>query len=175
MGRSKPPLRKQTSHELPLQPLTSADCEAMAQLHQSSFPRGWSAQDLRNLLERPSAHAVGLVQPKDVEREDSLTEKCLLGFCVADRVGDEAEILTLVIHPDQRHRGLGSLLLTLFLEDMQNFAVRAVFLEVAADNFAAIALYEKHHFQVAGRRNLYYERTGAFVDALTMQRRFSAF
>lgn len=175
MANDKPPSRKSASHKLPLTMLTTADCDAMAQLHQSSFPRGWSAQDLRNLLSRPSAQAFGLAPLRPPGPEGSFTQKCLIGFCLADRIEDEAEIVTFAVHPDHREQGLGSLLLSLFLEKMQNLGVRLVNLEVAADNAAAIALYEANDFRISGRRNLYYERAGTYVDALLMQRRFSGF
>ena len=47
--------------------------------------------------------------------------------------------------------------------------VKRLFLEVAADNDAAIALYEGLGFKIAGARKAYYQRTGgANVDAVIL-------
>ena len=46
---------------------------------------------------------------------------------------------------------------------------KRIFLEVAEDNAAGLALYRKLGFVEAGRRKRYYERPGnARVDALTL-------
>lgn len=46
----------------------------------------------------------------------------------------------------------------------------ACFLEVAADNAAALALYKAAGFQTAGLRPRYYKRAGGEIDALVMRR-----
>jgi len=43
-------------------------------------------------------------------------------------------------------------------------------LTVYADNAAAIALYERHGFQIEGRLRAYALRGGRYVDALAMAR-----
>lgn len=90
-----------------------------------------------------------------------------LGFVMARVVDEECEILNLGVLPDHRRRGLGRRLLHALFE-----AVPAgrCFLEVAADNGPAQALYAAEGFAAVARRPGYYVRDGRRVDALVMRR-----
>lgn len=88
------------------------------------------------------------------------------GFLMWRRVGDEAEVLTLAVSPDQQRRGCARALLDAALEALRGGGVRALFLEVDAGNRAAISLYENCGFARIARRRRYY-RSGA--DALVMR------
>jgi [ribosomal protein S18]-alanine N-acetyltransferase len=70
---------------------------------------------------------------------------------------DEAHIATLATHPDFRRQGIGEhLMMAALLSARAEGAARA-FLEVRAGNAAAMALYGKHGFVVAGVRQSYYK------------------
>jgi ribosomal-protein-alanine N-acetyltransferase len=60
-------------------------------------------------------------------------------------------------------------MLTRFLSAACEKTGGTVTLEVAIDNHAAIALYEKHGFGTVGKRANYYQRDGYRCDALVMQ------
>ena len=91
------------------------------------------------------------------------------GFILLRVVADEAEILTLAVRPAARRRGVGARLVQ---EGGRLVAVRGatrLFLEVAADNDAALSLYRRAGFADAGRRPAYYARPeGARQDALIL-------
>ncbi|MEU6270343.1 ribosomal protein S18-alanine N-acetyltransferase [Saccharopolyspora shandongensis] len=79
----------------------------------------------------------------------------------------EAEVHTIGVDPAHQGRGVGKALLGALLgrADEQQ---ATTFLEVRTDNDAAIAMYEKHGFEIVGLRKRYYQPSGA--DAHTMRR-----
>ncbi len=130
---------------------TLADAAPMAALHAACFAKGWSEKSLASLLKDQ-----GLVTHK-VTTEPA---KPLAGFIMARGVGDEAEILTLAVAPRFRRHGLAQTLLRKTSTHLAGSGVERLFLEVNAENDAAIALYEKHGFTAVGRRRNYYRRDG---------------
>lgn len=85
------------------------------------------------------------------------------GLALARQAGGESELLTIAVVPEARHRGLGRRLLTAVL----TLCPHPVFLEVDADNAAALALYGRAGFAECGRRPAYY---GPERDALILRR-----
>jgi len=84
----------------------------------------------------------------------------------------EAELLTLAVAPQARRRGLGARLVNRFLYQARCRSAETAFLEVAADNAPAIALYTAAGFAPGGRRKGYYHHPdGTRSDALVMTRR----
>ena len=69
----------------------------------------------------------------------------------------------------ERHsgRGLGRIILRRLLLEAREWGVGSVFLEVRADNFAAINLYISEKFERIGLRPGYYQQDGA--DAISMK------
>ena len=91
-------------------------------------------------------------------------------FLLLRVVADESEILTLAVRPSARRQGLAALLVTAALGMARGMGAQFIFLEVAADNTGAIALYEKSGFKRHGTRRGYYARGGApAVDGLLMR------
>jgi ribosomal-protein-alanine N-acetyltransferase len=79
---------------------------------------------------------------------------------------DELHVNNLAVLPDFRRRGVASALLTYVLEEgMRMGALRAT-LEVRRSNTAALMLYERFGFTVAGIRRDYY--TNPQEDALIL-------
>ena len=141
---------------------TAARAAACAAIHAGAFHRGWSAQEIAALGMEPSVLAhVAL---------DS-TQTSVLGFSLARCAGQEAEILTIVVDAARRGRGLGRLLLQAQLDALALQGVREVFLEVEADNVAALTLYKRLGFSQVGERKAYYARPGqAPATALILRR-----
>ena len=127
--------------------------ERLAGLHAAAFPAPWDATALAGLLTQAGVFAV--------EQPD--------GFILLRTVADEAEILTLAVRPEARRRGLGARLVR---EGGTAAAARGaarLFLEVADDNTAALALYARAGFAGTGRRPGYYARPdGGRQDALIL-------
>ncbi|MBE7218714.1 MAG: GNAT family N-acetyltransferase [Caulobacteraceae bacterium] len=125
-------------------------------MHAAAFPSPWFAAELATLAASPGVATL-------VVEADGVA----LGFVMARRVADEAEILTLAIDPAHRRRGVGRTL----VEAAAALGGDALFLEVAQDNAPARALYAACGFREAGRRRGYYARTaGPPVDALVLRR-----
>lgn len=135
----------------------TADPAGLAALHAACFrnPRPWTAAELASLLASPGA--VLLAEPG--------------GFLLGRIIAGEAEVLTLAVDPAMRRQGMGARLLRGFLAAAQHRGAATAFLEVAADNTAARALYRRHGFAEVGRRRAYYaDSPGAPVDALVLGR-----
>lgn len=80
------------------------------------------------------------------------------GMILARSVADEAEILTLAVDPASRRQGIGRALLQQATATAQERGAQAIFLEAAADNSPAQALYAVLGFTAVGRRRDYYSK-----------------
>jgi ribosomal-protein-alanine N-acetyltransferase len=93
------------------------------------------------------------------------------GFVLLRIIPPEAEILTLAVDPAAQRRGLGVILVDVAAALVAGRGAETLFLEVAEDNTAARALYDKAGFTEVGRRKGYYARhDGPAVDALILSR-----
>lgn len=126
--------------------------DALAALHARCFPDAWDAGAISALLATPGTFAFA--------HDD--------GFVLARAVADEAEILTLAVHPDKRGRGLGRALLQATISKARQMGAKACFLEVGADNPAALALYAGLGFTKVGARKAYYNGGDALVLRLPL-------
>jgi [ribosomal protein S18]-alanine N-acetyltransferase len=141
--------------------VTLADPARLAAIHAASFtnPRPWSGTEIASLLSEQTTFLIA----------DAA------GFALGRAVADEAELLTLAVSPALRRAGTGARLLTEFLAEAARRGAATIFLEVAADNDAALALYRRHGFSEAGRRRGYYrDSPAAAVDAIVMRRALAA-
>jgi len=85
----------------------------------------------------------------------------------------EAEILTLAVAPPARGQGLGRRLLLAAIAHARVLGADTMFLEVGADNPAALALYARLGFAKVGDRKGYYQGRDAFVLRLPLDRDFA--
>ena len=92
------------------------------------------------------------------------------GFILIRQVLDEAEILTLAVRPQARRAGLGGRLVGQGAVAAARAGAARLFLEVAEDNAAARALYDRAGFRLIGRRKGYYAsgKTDALVLAFDL-------
>lgn len=90
------------------------------------------------------------------------------GFVLARAAADEAEILTLAVRPAARGKGLGRALLQAAIQKAKALGATTMFLEVGADNPAALALYAGLGFTKVGARKAYYEGRDALVLRLPL-------
>ena len=138
------------------------DAARMAHLHTLSFAahEQWSAESFASTLDLKTTLALG------VESDIGLN-----AMIVFQRMGTEAEILTLATAPTFRRQGLSSQLLSQGLELLGQYGTARLMLDVAADNLGAIAFYKRHGFAKDGQRPNYY-RSGRDtpVDAILMSR-----
>jgi ribosomal-protein-alanine N-acetyltransferase len=119
-------------------------------LHRACFPqKPWTADDFSELKKSgceiiSSAH----------------------GFIVWRVVVDEAEIITIGVHPDFRGTGIASAMLVLAESEIAKAGVQKIFLEVAEDNLPARKLYEKNGYKQIAKRPKYYDG----IDAMLMEK-----
>jgi ribosomal-protein-alanine N-acetyltransferase len=78
------------------------------------------------------------------------------GFVLGRVAAEEAEVLTLAVHPAARRGGIGAALMRGLMAESARRGGREVFLEVSAGNDAARALYARLGAAEAGRRRRYY-------------------
>lgn len=134
------------------------DTERLAALHAESFGEArWTRQQIADSL------ALATTQAWLLEK-DNIPQ----GFILCQVAGEEAEILTFCVSPSLRRHGAGQQLLNAVLASAKSKNIRRVFLEVAVDNEAALALYEKASFRQNGKRRGYYKRGGETVDAVML-------
>ena len=129
----------------------------LAQIHAACFttPRPWDAAEIDSLLTSPHVFLLSRAQ----------------GFLLGRALAGEAEVLTLAVAPAARRQGLGRALLAGFLTHAAAAGADSAFLEVSAENPAAIALYESAGFVKAGQRRRYYHTPeGRAVDAWVLTR-----
>ena len=79
-----------------------------------------------------------------------------MGFALARRTADEAELLTLCVEPAAPGHGLGRRLAETLFAELRAEGVRRVHLEVRGSNAAARALYGALGFRESRRRAGYY-------------------
>ena len=91
------------------------------------------------------------------------------GFIVYRVTLDEAELITIGVHPDARRGGIAATMIELMVRDLVARGVKQVFLEVAENNHPARALYERHGFVAVGRRPKYYDGIDAILMARELQ------
>lgn len=127
---------------------------ALAAIHAASFPSGeqWDADAIMAQLSQPGVF--GWLDDTG-------------GLILARVAADEAEVLTLAVVPEARRRSVGRALLTQACTEAAAREARTMFLEVAADNNAARALYAALGFVPVGQRRGYYP---GGVDALVLRR-----
>lgn len=143
--------------DLTVLPLVKSDAMALSDLHAQCFDEGdrWSRDSFSSLLDDRLVYGLKLLQKGE-----------LVGFLLGRCVAGEGEILTVAVTPALRQAGLGTALLAAMFERARQQGCHDIFLEVAADNQAAIGLYRKFHFVECGRRRAYYANT---TDALLMK------
>lgn len=142
-----------------LEPIRAADAPALAAVHARAFEHGWGAGEIAELIASPGGFGLKVT-----------LDGAVPGFILARTIGGEAEILTLAVDPAQRRQGLGQALATAAMAAAEAAGAQAMFLEVAADNQAAIALYRAKGFTQVGLRPRYYPRENGAMDALVMRR-----
>ena len=132
----------------------------IAGMHARMFEEAWDHIAVIKMLEHPAS--TGFVCQIGIP-------KITVGFIMGQVMADEAEILSTGVAPELQRRGLGALLVGGFTRAAKRAEAKRVFLDVAADNAAGLALYTKLGFTEQSRRKAYYPRKGAEpVDAIVM-------
>ncbi len=138
------------------------DAERLAMIHRDLFAPPWTADDFAALLKQ--SNTLGLIARVSKSKEP-------VGLLIGRVAADEAEILTLGVSRLWQRLGIAARLVETFVRRAAERGATQVFLEVAADNFAAQQLYLAEGFREVGRRPGYYQRGSApAADALIMSK-----
>lgn len=130
----------------------AADAPVLADIHEKSFERHWSAEELSAFLaEYPVVQII-------VIRAGGPRQTRISGFAIIRSAGGEAEILTLAVDPASRRRGFGRQLIEEASRRAYRDRAEAMFLEVDEANRAAVSLYRSLGFETVGQRSRYYEK-----------------
>lgn len=125
----------------------------MADIHRAAFgsTAAWDADAIIGMLRNRQTNAL---HTRDA------------GFALTRTIAPESELLTIAVHPAHQRQGIARGLMQRWLDGP---GITHAFLEVAADNEGAIALYRALGFRQTGLRKGYYGRPGGLaIDALTM-------
>ena len=149
------PADKKPHYEL--RPLSVAHAEQLAALHAESFGKAaWSLQQIQSSLRLDTTRGWGI-----------FVHDKIVGFILCQLIPDQSEVLALCVHPSHRRQGSGEKLMRA-AADAADQAGSHLYLEVAADNSAALKLYEKLGFQRTGHRPRYYQIGKRAVDAILL-------
>lgn len=140
--------------------LTPAEVPAIVALDQICLGGLWTKAGYLREIESDRSTLVSL----DLLHEEAQTQ--MIGMACLWSIVSEAHITLLAIHPEHRHQGLGQLLLLTLLKEAIARQLEWATLEVNEGNLAALNLYQKYGFQIAGKRKNYYQSTGD--DALVL-------
>jgi ribosomal-protein-alanine N-acetyltransferase len=129
----------------------------LAALHAAAFPPAdrWGAQAIGLMLALPGHFAL-LADAAGTPT----------GFAMGRVAADQAEVLTIAVHPRARRGGLGRRLMGALAGHAAERGAAELFLEVAETNAAARSLYASMGAVAAGRRRAYYPDGG---DALVLR------
>jgi ribosomal-protein-alanine N-acetyltransferase len=148
MGAAVPPLKPNNLSLLWASPERS---DEIAALHARLFDPAWDVESINQSIEHP-ASASFIAQVRD--------PLALAGFILGRIAADEAEILSIGVAPEWQRRGVGRKMVEGLVRAARRAEVKRLFLEVATDNTAAVALYAALGFKKVGGRKDYYERAG---------------
>lgn len=137
------------------------DADDLAALHAHAFRHGWPATEMEALIADPTVTTVVARQGRTPYTRRPV------GFVMARAAADEAEILTVVVAPQRRGRGIGRQMMDETIRRLYFLRVAALFLEVDESNEPAIGLYRRLGFREVGRRANYY--AGGTANALVMR------
>lgn len=132
------------------------DAPRIAALEALLFSDAWSEKSVKSALS--SALSVAFVAESEGQ---------ICGYLLASLLPPEGELYRIGVQTDARRQGLGGALMGAFLSAAAKQGCTELFLEVRADNIAAISLYQRVGFEKEGVRKGYYHAPEG--DALCMR------
>ena len=155
-----------------VRPLDLDDCQAVADLETQLFAGRFTAQSLRDMLNKPAFY--GAVLPAVGQAAGSAA--AIHAYYLSTISADCADIIAIGTHRDWQRRGFGRIMLEHLIGVTEQQHVEKILLEVAADNMPARQLDDSCGFVETGCRKNYYTRGEPRCDAVIMARlRGSAF
>lgn len=160
----------------PVRPLNLDDCQAVADLETQLFDGRFTAQSLRDMLNKPAFYGAVLPAVGQEVGQAAGSAAAIHAYYLSMITADCADIIAIGTHRDWQRRGFGRIMLEHLIGVTEQQHVEKILLEVAADNMPARQLYDSCGFVEIGCRKNYYKRGETRCDAVIMARlRGSAF
>ena len=132
-----------------------SDIEAVLRIEKESFSLPWSAAAFENELNNPDTFYYVWIEDNEP-----------MGYAGFWKILTDGNITNIAFSQSARGQGRGQKLVSFLKEKAGQMGITAMTLEVRKSNAAAIAVYQKNGFQIAGMRKDYYRKPAE--DALIM-------
>lgn len=142
--------------------MTSSDLAAVLAIETDLFPTDAWSKDLflGELAQVPISRKVAVLEH----------DGQVIGYASLRFVGREGDVNTIAVAKDHQRQGYGQELLNWMFTTAKDLGVRELFLDVRADNQAAIQMYKQAGFERIDIRRNYYENS---VDADVMRKKLT--
>lgn len=129
-----------------LRPFRPEEIAEVVAIEEAVFPAPWSGEAFLKFSKDPHYRF-----------HVALQDEKIVGYWVAQVVGQEAELHNIAVAAAHQRGGVGSALLKDFLKEVVKLAVCEVFLMVRVSNQTAQNFYQKFQFEECGRRPAAYQ------------------
>ena len=140
-------------------PMNTSHISALTALEKSCFSTPWSENSLRAELVNPLSHFLV-----------ATVDQAVVGYIGTQEPAGECYISNIAVLPEYRRAGVAQALLASAMSGADERGCEFITLEVRVTNAAAVSLYEKNKFEIAGRRKAFYRQPDE--DAFIMTRYF---
>jgi len=128
--------------------MTTEHIEEVVEMEKRCFSDSWTEAMFVNELENEKAYYYVLANGENGK---------IAGYCGFWKILDEGHIMNVAVDIDCRGKHFSDILMDKMLSEAKKLDISAMTLEVRAGNSAAIGLYRKYGFEMAGIRKSYYE------------------
>jgi ribosomal-protein-alanine N-acetyltransferase len=141
--------------ELKFQKLAKHNLESVLEIEKLSFANPWN----KEMFEKEITLEISNFFVAEISEK-------IVGYGGFWKMGEEADIVNIAVHPDFRSKGIGRKILEFILESAKKDGIKKVFLEVRSQNTGAQKFYKSFGFKPVAVRPKYYSND----DAVIMER-----
>jgi ribosomal-protein-alanine N-acetyltransferase len=149
-----PMIKKQDVQILDFKP---SSIDEILEIEHCCFDSPWSKEMFLNLPEQISRFKTARI-----------ADEKIAGYCLYNIVAEQADILSIAVHPLYRRQGFAFKLMENMIKDCFAHRVEEIFLEAAISNVPALNLYAAFGFEKISIRKNYYENEDAFTLRKTL-------
>lgn len=139
--------QKEKAAESVVRRMEAEDAAAVAEIEYQSFPDPWSQKSVLETVANPQTICL------TVEKAGRI-----VGYLLAYRAGDEAEIARVAVLGEQQNQGIGRKILEILKEICREEKIQKLMLDVRKSNEGARAFYAKAGFIEDGIRREFYSK-----------------
>ena len=90
-------------------------------------------------------------------------DKQIYGFIIYEYIYDRIELDYIYVNPNERKKGIASVLMEYMIQFAIRVHVKNITLEVNVNNIEAVSLYKKYNFEVCAIRKHYYDGEDGYL------------